>query len=220
MSIRGQQSRADHIAGRAPQHRLDWRRPYRNLSTSLIDIDVALTDIVFERRGNDFNEFGARRPTSIADCALEGVVRRAPEEGDEKAAEPVRVFVSGYDQSDRLDRGEDIDQRSVCYIANDRRPERAWRTNIYIEGAIFRRLVELFASKRIDFARISILVTVLRDPSGRLDVPHLRRPMLRTASDPRFQHSRAHIMSVQTALGVSPGVGASWAPRSREAQAS
>lgn len=197
---------------------MDWRRPSRGLTptTSLVDIDVALTDIVFERRGVDFDAFGARRPASLANCALEGVVRGPPD--DEGAAvEPLRVHVSGYDRRDRLDRDEDIDQRSVCYIANDRRPDREGRTNIYIEGAIFRRLVELYASKRINSARISILVKVLRDSSGRLDVPHLRHPMLRTAGDRRLQHSRAHLMSVETALAAESqgGFRPSRAPRSR-----
>ena len=70
-----------------------------------------------------------------------------------------------------MDRGEDFDQRSVCYIATDRRADYAWRANIYIERYIFRRIVELYASRRIDSVRISVLLKVLRDSSGAVEVP-------------------------------------------------
>ncbi len=184
-----------------PHRRIDWRRPARALTTSLIDIDVSMTDIVFERRSEGLSELSGRWRGSVADYAIEGIVRAAPSDEGEASFEPLHVYVSGYEQADRLDKDEEVDPRSVCYIANDRNPDSAWRTNIYIEGLIFRRLVELYSSKRIDSAQISILVKVLRDPSGKVDVPALRHPMLRTVGDRRFQHSRAHLMSIQTALG-------------------
>jgi len=181
--------------------RVDWRRPRKSLTTSVLDIDVALTDIVFQR-ADGFDGPEARRTPSVADYAIEGYVRPASfANGSDDASGPFLVYLSGYEQGDRMDRDEDFDQRSVCYIATDRRPDFAWRTNIYIEGFIFRRLVELYASRRIDSAKISILLKVLRDPSGKIDVPHLSHPMLRSAGDRRRQHSRAHLMSVQTALG-------------------
>jgi hypothetical protein len=174
------------------------------MTTSLVDIDVALTDIVFEPRLDGRNDLDGGRPTAVVDYAIEGVVHPPESPDGEGASAPYRVYVTGYEKDDRLDRDEDFDPRSVCYIANDENPDEAWRTNIYIESFIFRRLVELYASKRIDSARISILLKVLRDPSGKVDVPALRHPMLRNEDGRRSRHSRAHLMSVQTALNAAP----------------
>ncbi|RBP11947.1 hypothetical protein DFR50_11554 [Roseiarcus fermentans] len=199
--------------GASQRSRVDWRRPRKTLTTSLVDIDVAMTNIVFQH-GGSLSALDSRRPSSVIDYAIEGVVRGAePEELGDGRSDPVRLYVSGYSANDRLDRDEDIDQRSVCYIAHDRSPDRAWRTNIYIESAIFRRLVELYASKRIDFAKISVLLKVLRDPSGKVDVPVSKHPMLRAAGDRRVEHSRAHLMSVQTALAANPPVRWAQPPR-------
>ena len=177
------------------------------LTTSLVDFDVALTDIVFEHFGDGLAGFGAKRPLSVVDYAIEGIVYPGPAVEAGAATEPFVVYVSGYEAGDRMDRSEDFDQRSVCYISNDRRSDYAWSTNIYIERFIFRRLVELYATKRIDCVKISILLKVLRDASGAVDVPTLSQPMLRTASDRHRRHSRAHLMSLQTWLGDAGSVG-------------
>ena len=174
-----------------------WRRAPKNLTASVVDIDVFLTDIVFQRNEDGLEPLGAGRPSVLVDYALEGVVHAG------ESAQPYLVYVSGYEDADRMDRGEDLDQRSVCYVATDRRPDFAWRTNIYIERFVFRRLVELYASRRIDAARISILLKVLLDPSGAVEVPTLAHSMLRTAGDGHRRHSRAHLMSVQTSLGAA-----------------
>src|SRR5208283_2633114 len=121
----------------------------------------------------------------------------APDDADA----PFLVYISGYHDSDRLDRDEDIDRRSICYIATDHGPSYEPHSKIYIENYLFRRLVELYASKRIDSARISIVLKVLQDPSGAIELPTSSQAMLRTAGD-RHQ-SRAHLMSVQTSLGAA-----------------
>ncbi len=187
-----------------PRHRGKggWGRAPKSLATSLIDIDVAITDLVFQRFADGLE---ARGPKAV-DYAIEGVVPALAANEGVGALQPLLVYVSGYEDADRLDQGEDFDQRSVCYIATDWRPDHAWRTNIYIERFIFRRLVELYASRRIDSARISILLKVLRDPSGAVEVPTLSHPMLRTAGDSHRRHSRAHLMSVQTSLSAAPQV--------------
>jgi hypothetical protein len=191
---------ASGSSGRGRRRAEPGRAP-KSLTTSLVDIDVALTDIVFHRQGSGLDGLGDRRPSSVVDYAIEGVVRpAAPAREDDNASVPLLVYVSGYEESDRLDRDEDFDQRSICYIATDRRSDYSWRTDIYIERHIFRRLVELYASKRIDSARISVLLKVLRDSSGAVDLPTSSHPMLRTAGDRYRPQSRAHLMSVQTSL--------------------
>jgi hypothetical protein len=184
-----------------PGRRVDWRRAPKNLTTSLIDIDVALTDIVFHSAALD--RFGDRHPPSVVDYAIEGVVLAGGSVGDSaEAAQPFLVYISGYHESDRLDWDEDIDRRSICYIATDPRPSDGPHSNIYIEHYLFRRLVELYASKRIDSARISIVLKVLQDSSGAIELPTSSHAMLRTSGDRHRHHSRAHLMSVQTSLGA------------------
>ena len=182
------------------ERRIDWRHIVKDPDDGSLRYRR-----FFDRhrvRGDGGGLDARREPRAVSRLRHRGrrARRRGSEDEGDGESDLFRVYVSGYDESDRLDRNEDIDQRSVCYIANDRSPDWAWRTNIYIEGVIFRRLVELYASKRIDSARISILLKVLRDPSGKVDVPALRHPMLRTVGDRRYQHSRAHLMSVQTSL--------------------
>jgi hypothetical protein len=190
--------------GGSSERRADWWRARSELTASIVDVDIALTDIVFHRRESEFEDFEERRPSSVADYAIEGLVRVAAS-GDEDGAapDPTLVYVSGYDAADRLDRDEDFDQRAVCYIATDRRQDYAWRTDFYIERHVFRRLVELFATKRIDFMRISVLLKVARDASGEVELPVVTRPMLRAAGDWRRQHTRAHLMSVETSLNAA-----------------
>ena len=189
----------------SPSHhgRVSSGRAPKSLTTSVIDIDLAMTDIVFQRYADGLEACG---PKAVVDYAIEGVVPAGAANEGPNASEAFVVYVSGYGLADRMDRGEDFDQRSVCYVVTDRRPDHAWRANIYIERFIFRRLVELYASKRIDSARISILLKVLRDFSGAVEVPTLSHPMLRTAGDRHRQHSRAHLVSVQTFLSAAPQI--------------
>ncbi len=187
--------------------RNDNLRGGSGLTTSIVDIDVMLTDIVFEHFGDGLAGFGAKRPSSLVDYAIEGIVYPGSAIDDGVATEPSLVYLSGYEDGDRMDRSEDVDQRSVCYISNDRRSDYAWSTNIYIERLIFRRLVELYATKRIDCVKISILLKVLRDASGAVDVPTLNQPVLRTMGDRHRRHSRAHLMSVQMGLGAKASFG-------------
>jgi len=181
--------------------RIDWRRAPKNLMTSLIDIDVALTDIVFHSAAA-LDRFGDRRPPSVVDYAIEGVVLAGGAAADgADPANPFLVYISGYHESDRLDWDEDIDRRSICYIATDPRPSDAPHSNIYIENYLFRRLVELYASKRIDSARISLVLKVMQDSSGTIELPTSSHAMLRITGDRHRHHNRAHLMSVQTSLG-------------------
>jgi hypothetical protein len=194
---------AGRAASARQSRRVGWRRAPKALSTALIDIDVALTDIVFQRHRDGVDSHG---PKAVVDYAIEGIVPGGAADEGSSESEPFLVYVSGYEDADRMDRGEDFDQRSVCYIETDRRPDHAWRTNIYIERFIFRRLVELYASRRIDSAKISLLLKVLRSPSGAVEVPSLSHPMLRSAGGRHGRHSRAHLMSVQTSLSAASRV--------------
>ena len=183
------------------KRRLAWGRPRKEVSTSVVDIDVVLRDIVFQRRA-PVQDRTDGVPLTSGDYAIEGVVfHAATDSGNESDAGPVLVYILGYEQSERMDRDRNLDPRSVCYIDTDRREDFAWHANIYVESFIFGRLVELFASKRIDFVRMSMLLNVLIDMSGTIDVPTF--PALRT-SDGHSQQSRCQLLSVLTSLGVDP----------------
>lgn len=190
---------ADDIRSIFP--RRDRQGAAQGRTTSIVDIDVALRDIVF-RRDFGLDEWGDRRPMGVCDHAIEGAAQPATNEPG--AFDPALIYLTGYEEADRLDRSEDFDQRSVCYIAVDRRPDYAWRTDIFIERRVFRHVVELYASKRIDWARVSVVVAVTRDPSGAIVIPTLSRPPLRAAGDWRRQHTRARLASVETSLKSPP----------------
>ena len=188
-----------------PRHRgkAGWGRAPKSLATSLIDIDVAITDLVFQRFADGLE---ARGPKAF-DYAIEGVVPALAANEGAGALQPLLVYVSGYEDADRLDRGEDFDQRSVCYIATD------WRPAPCPAHQHLHRALHLsppcrtlrFAADRIPRGSRSCL-KVLRDPSGAVEVPTLSHPMLRTAGDSHRRHSRAHLMSVQTSLSAAPQV--------------
>ena len=148
----------------------------------------------------------ARARKTIVNYAIEGVVvsTGVDDEGAGASVSSV-VYVSGYEEADRMDRSEDFDQRSVCYIDSDRRPEAAWRTNIYIERFIFRHLVELYASRRIDSGEdFDLAEGFARSFRSRRGAGPEAIHVLRTAGDRLRQHSRAHLVSVQTSLRGGP----------------
>ena len=98
---------------------VSWRRAPKSLTTSLIDIDVAMTDIVFQRYRDGLEVHG---PKAVVDYAIEGLMPATAAAEGSAESEPFVVYLSGYEEADRMDRGEDFDQRSVCYIATDRPP--------------------------------------------------------------------------------------------------
>ncbi len=176
--------------------RIEWRRAARTLTTTIVDIDIALSGVVLQE---DDARFGSRAPSPV-DYAIEGFVRPPAAAADGGPPNPSVVYVSGYRTSDRLDRDEDFDPRSVSYIAIEAGPDQAQRTSIIIEAFIFRRLVELYATRRIDAARLSILLKVFRGASGEIEIPALVAPPLKSAVGLHSRHSRGHLMSVETAL--------------------
>jgi hypothetical protein len=104
--------------------RASARRAPQTLTAFLVDLDVAFTDIVFQRLENGLEGLGARRRSALVDHAIEGVARPAAAAAERDGASDLfLVYVTGYADADRMDRDEDFDQRSVCYIATDRRLE-------------------------------------------------------------------------------------------------
>ena len=178
----------------------------KELEVSLLDIDVALHDIVFQRYASALNFLGAQRPSTVENYAVEGVVS-GPDES-------FLVYISGYegDSIDQFELEQDADKRSPCYISTDRHVEYSWCTNVFVQGTIFRRLVELYSSKRIDSVRLTIKLHLLRGPADRVEVPALTFPMLGPSGALSTQHVRCQLLSVYTSLRSDPSHGAEILP--------
>ena len=171
----------------------------KSLGVSLLDIDIALRDIVYQRYHSPLNFLGRDRPPAVEDYAIEGAVHLPARDGD-GYDEASLVYVSGYDtiDADGIDADADWDHRSPCYISTDRQMEYSWCTNIFIQNRVFRRLVELYSSKRIDALRLTVKLHIVRGPSENLELPTLTFPMLGPSGGLSFQHVRCQLLSVYT----------------------
>ncbi len=181
----------------------------KGLEVSLLDIDVDLHDMVFQRYAGSLNFLGLQRPKAIENYAIEGLVS-GPDER-------FLVYISGYgyDSIDQLEFGYESDKRSPCYISTDRHAEYSWCTNIFIQAAIFRRLVELYASKRIDHLRMTVKLHLMRGPADRVELPAVKFPMLGPSGALSPQHVRCQLVSVYTSLRSDPSGGAEILPPSQ-----
>jgi hypothetical protein len=183
----------------------------KGLEVSILDIDVSLHDMVYQRYASAVNFLGRQRPATVEDYAIEGAVS-APLSVDE--AETFLVYISGFepDSIDQIELDRDPDRRSPCFISTDRQSEYSWCTNVFIQGAVFRRLVELYASRRIDSVRLTIKLHVLRGPTDKLELPSVTFPMLGPSGALSLQHVRCQLMSVYTSLRADPAHGSEILP--------
>ena len=181
------------------------------VEVSLLDIDVALHDMVFQRYTSSLNFLGRHRPSSIEDYAIEGsVVVPSSDEGGELFL----VYISGF-EPDNVDIAEfdrDPDRRSPCYISTDRHVEYSWCTNVFVQGSIFRRLVELYSSRRIDAVRLTVKLHLLRGPADKVELPSVTLPMLGPSGALSLQHVRCQLLSVYTSLRADPNTGTEMLP--------
>lgn len=165
----------------------------------VFDIDISLTTIVYQRYARALNFLGRRRPSFLEDYAIEGQVEEArhPENGSS-----LLIYLSGYDDPLLDELRYSVDPRSPCYIATDPRDARSWSSRMYVRNALFRRLVELHATKRIDAVKLSVSLNLTRVT---LDAPmfdSLKLPILEAPSHPYFRHARCQLLSVCTSLAA------------------
>ena len=76
---------------------------------------------------------------------------------------------------------------------------------MFIRNALFRRLVELHATKRIDAVKLSVSLNMTHVT---LDAPifdSLKLPILEAPSHPYFRHARCQLLSVYTSLAAEAG---------------
>ena len=178
---------------------------HRNAFASQIhvfDIDISLTTIVYQRYPSTLNFLGRRRPSFLEDYAIEGCVEEArhPENGSS-----LLIYLSGYDDPLIDELRYNVDPRSPCYIATDRRDAYSWSSRMYVRNALFRRLVELHATKRIDAVKLSVRLNMT---DAALDSPvfgSLKLPFLEAPSHPSFRHARCQLLSVYTSLAAEAG---------------
>ena len=125
---------------------------------------------------------------------------RHPENGSS-----LLVYLSGYDDPNFDELRYDLDPRSPCYIATDRRDAHSWSSRIYVRNALFRRLVELHASKRIDAVKLSVRLYMTRVSLDAPSFDTLNLPILEAPSHPYFRHARCQLLSVHTSLATEAG---------------
>jgi hypothetical protein len=163
----------------------------------VFDIDISLTTIVYQRYTGTLNFLGRRRPSFLEEYAIEGRVHEArhPENGTS-----LLIYLTGYDDPLLDELQYSVDPRSPCYISTDRRDGYSLSSRMYIRNALFRRLVELHATKRIDAVKLSVRLNMSH---GALDAPPfgpLALPIFEAPSHPFFRHARCQLLSVRTSL--------------------
>jgi hypothetical protein len=168
----------------------------------VFDIDISLTTVVYQPYPGTLNFLGRRRPSFLEDYAIEGRVEEArhPENGSS-----LLIYLSGYDDANLDELRYNVDPRSPCYIATDRRDAHSWSSRMYVRNALFRRLVELHATKRIDAIKLSVRLNMAHVT---LDAPvfgSLKLPILEAPSHPYFRHARCQLLSVYTSLAAEAG---------------
>lgn len=168
----------------------------------VFDIEISLTTIVYQRYPGTLNFLGRRRPSFLEEYAIEGRVGQArhPENGSS-----LLVYLSGYDDPLLDELRYSVDPRSPCYIATDRRDAHSWSSRIYVRNALFRRLVELHASKRIDAVKLSVRLNMTRVTLDAPSFDTLNLPILEAPSHPYFRHARCQLLSVHTSLATEAG---------------
>ena len=168
----------------------------------VVDIDISLTTIVYQPYSGTLNFLGRRRPSFLEDYALEGRVEQArhPESGSS-----LLIYLSGYDDPNIDELRYNVDPRSPCYIATDRRDAYSWSSRMYVRNALFRRLVELHATKRIDAVKLSVKLNVIHVALDASVFGSLKLPILEAPSHPYFRHARCQLLSVHTSLTVEAG---------------
>lgn len=170
-----------------------WRAPH----VSIFDVGIDLTAIVYERYRGPLNFVGRRRPSLIEDCALEGRVAHDSQDG-------LFVYLSAYDDLTADRDFVDADTRSPCFISTDRADGHFGSARIYIRNVLFRRLVELHSTKRIDAVGLSIKFSVNQREIDDSFAPS-NTWIFAAATHPYFRHARCQLLSVRTSLNGQAG---------------
>jgi hypothetical protein len=168
------------------------------------DLGISMTTIVYERHSEPLNFIGRRRPSE--DFAIERRVQREGRIRDAEDEPSILAYITGHDDS----KFSNIQCRDAagapCYISMESVDVNWWSSRIFIPDGLFRRLVELHSTKRIDNIQLSIRLNMsqgnLRTPA----FPSLKAPLFGSQSLPYFPHVPCQLLSVYTSL-AKPSVG-------------
>jgi hypothetical protein len=132
----------------------------------MFDLDISMTTIVYERYSEPLNFIGRRRPAVPEDFAIEGRIQRKGHISEAEDGPGVLAYISGYDDQkfDNIRCGDDA--RSPCYISMDSVDGNSWSSRIFIRNGLFRHLVELLSTKRIDNVQLLIKLNLSQDNLG------------------------------------------------------
>ena len=166
-----------------------------------LDIDVVLRNILYRRRTEPARIISYQQPLSLEYCVLEGIgaVANALTVGQEPAdVHQFVVHIAGYteDEEDNPSFGLRPTAKMVWKNLN----EHSLRSDIYISIILFRHLVELYVTKRIDRVQLSIQIAVIGEHLGSLDVLPEGFPLLGEAGHLHFRRMQCDLLSVYTSL--------------------
>jgi len=165
-----------------------------------LHIDVMLRDIFVRQRTERNRLISHQQPLPLEYCVLEGVGAVANRLGVGQEGEGVDRFIveiAGY-----IDDGENLltfDFRPSAKLVWHKTSDRSPRLDIYIPNKLSRRLIELFATKRIDRVKLHTQIAVIGEEMGN-GFPQ-GFPPLGDANHLYFRRAQCGLLSVITSLG-------------------
>jgi hypothetical protein len=167
-----------------------------------LDIDVTFNDIIRQDRMMPWHQ-AARLPLSSLQYSIlngVGTVENALSVGNsETTFNRFEVDVAAFVQTDEYFEPAELN-RSAKMIWNDVDVE-APRLEIYVQPKMLRHLVELYVSKRIDTAVMSMKIAVTRQPIADAGPGSERLPLLDRDGRLYFRRTQCELLSVRASLG-------------------
>jgi hypothetical protein len=183
--------------------RISYRdRPDSRSKLYWLDIDVTFNDIIRQERMLPRHQ-AARMPlSSLQSSILNGVgtVENALSVGhSDTTFNRFEVDVAAFVQTDEYFEPSELN-RSAKMIWNDVDVE-APRLEIYVQPKMLRHLVELYVSKRIDTALMSMKIAITREPVADRLASSERLPLLDRDGRLYFRRTQCELLSVRASLG-------------------
>ncbi len=167
-----------------------------------LDIDVTFNDIIRQDRMIPRGPAGRLPLPSLHYSILNGVgtVENALSVGDgETTFNHFEVDVAAFEHTDEIFEPAELN-RSAKMIWNDVDVD-APRLEIYVQPKMLRHLVELYVTKRIDTAVMSMKIAITRQLAGETGPGSERLPLLNRDGRLYFRRTQCELLSVRAALG-------------------
>src|ERR1700689_1321672 len=185
-------------------------RPDSRARLYWLDIDVTFNDIMRQDRIIPSHQIAPVPLSSLQYSILNGVgtVENALSVGNSDTTfNQFEVDVAAFVQTDETFEAAELN-RSAKMLWNDVDVE-APRLEIYVQPKMLRHLVELYVTKRIDTAIMSMKIAITRQPIGDNGAGSQRLPLLDRDGRLYFRRTQCELLSVQASLADESGRGQS-----------